>query len=191
MAFPAKFPSLNAMEMTDEARQTLVRVLRVAFPHENFPDGPYERTADKILVEADAETWFRVALIQGLQSLDQLSDQSFCSLDDDSALRVLRRVEGTEFFGFVRRTAVLNLYDDEEVWETLGYEGPSSDQGGYINRGFNDLDWLPEPRIIYPEGEELPELGAGAQMGPQTVNAKDESTNQPTAEQADMGEVKK
>lgn len=191
MAFPAKFPSLNAMEMTDEARQTLVRVLRVAFPHEKFPDGPYERTADKILVEADAETWFRVALIQGLQSLDQLSDQSFCSLDDDSALRVLRRVEGTEFFGFVRRTAALGLYDDEEVWEILGYQGPSFDQGGYVNRGFNDLDWLPEPRILYPDDEALPELGAGAHVGPQRVNVADESTNQPKAEQADMGKVEK
>lgn len=191
MAFPAKFPSLNAMEMTDVARQTLVRVLRVAFPHENFPDSPYERTADKILVEADAETWFRVALIQGLQSLDQLSDKSFCSLNDDEALRVLRRVEGTEFFGFVRRTAALGLYDDEEVWEILGYQGPSFDLGGYVNRGFNDLDWLPEPRILYPEGEDLPELGPGAHMGPQTVNVADESTNQPSAEQADMGEVKR
>lgn len=191
MAFPAKFPSLNAMEMTDEARQTLVRVLRVAFPHKNFPDGPYERTADKILVEADAETWFRVALIQGLQSLDQLSDEGFCALDDESALKVLRRVEGTEFFGFVRRTAVLNLYDDTEVWETLGYEGPSFDQGGYINRGFDDLDWLPEPRILYPEDEPIPELGSGAQWSPQTVNSAEESTNQPSAARADMGKVEK
>ena len=37
----------------------------------------------------------------------------------------------------------------------LGYEGASFDKGGYINRGFNDLDWLPEPRI-----EEHPELAA-------------------------------
>jgi hypothetical protein len=29
----------------------------------------------------------------------------------------------------------------------LGYEGPSFDKGGYLNRGFNDLDWLPDPRI--------------------------------------------
>lgn len=191
MAFPAKYPSLNAMEMTDEARQTLVRVLRVAFPHENFPDGPYERTAAGILVEADAETWFRVALIQGLQSLDQLADGDFCSLDDDSALRVLRRVEGTEFFGFVRRTAVLNLYDDAEVWEALGYEGPSFDQGGYIDRGFDDLDWLPEPRILYLDDEDIPELGPGAHAAPQTVNEADVSTNQPRAQRADMGEVKK
>jgi hypothetical protein len=26
----------------------------------------------------------------------------------------------------------------------LGYEGPSFDKGGYLERGFNDLDWLPD-----------------------------------------------
>ena len=191
MAFPAKYPSLNAMEMTDEAKQTLVRVLRVAFPHADFPDGPYVRTAEKILIAADEETWFRVALIQGLLSLDQLSDGDFCALDDDSALKVLRRVESTEFFGFVRRTAVLNLYDDVEVWETLGYEGPSFDKGGYINRGFNDLDWLPEPRIVYPEDEPLPELGGGVLGARSGSAAGDDSTNQPAPQSADMGEVKK
>jgi len=41
----------------------------------------------------------------------------------------------------------VTLYDDPEVWAVLGYEGPSLDKGGYINRGFNDLDGLPEPRI--------------------------------------------
>lgn len=191
MAFPAKYPSLNAMEMTDEAKQTLIRVLRVAFPHADFPDGPYVRTAEKILIAADEETWFRVALIQGLLSLDQLSDGNFCGLDDDSALKVLRRVESTEFFGFVRRTAVLNLYDDVEVWETLGYEGPSFDKGGYINRGFDDLDWLPEPRIVYPEDEPIPELGDGV-MGVRSGGfAGDESTNQPAPQSVEMGEVKK
>ena len=190
MAFPAKYPSLNAMEMTDEAKQTLIRVLRVAFPHADFPDGPYVRTAEKILIAADEETWFRVALIQGLLSLDQLSDGDFCGLDDDSALKVLRRVESTEFFGFVRRTAVLNLYDDVEVWETLGYEGPSFDKGGYINRGFDDLDWLPEPRIVYPEDEPIPELGVGAQAKARSTTA-DRSTNQPAPQSVEMGEVKK
>jgi hypothetical protein len=24
-------------------------------------------------------------------------------------------------------------------------EGPSFDKGGYLHRGFNDLDWLPDP----------------------------------------------
>lgn len=193
MVFPAKYPSLNAMEMTEEARQTLIRVLRVAFPHEQVPDGPYERTADTILTEAQNETWFRVALTQGLLSLNQLADGDFRSLDDAAALKVLRRVEGTEFFGFVRRTAVLNLYDDDEVWQALGYEGPSFDQGGYLTRGFNDLSWLPEPRIDYPEGETIPEMAEGVSAFPHPA-AEDrpkDSTNQPGATSSDMEEVKK
>lgn len=193
MVFPAKYPSLNATEMTDEARQTLIRVLRVAFPHRSVPDGPYERTADTILTEAQNETWFRVALTQGLLSLNQLADGDFRTLDDESALKVLRRVEGTEFFGFVRRTAVLNLYDDAEVWEALGYEGPSFDQGGYINRGFNDLDWLPDPRVEFPEGETMPEMAPGAGRVPRPVaeGHTPDSTNQPGATSSDMEEVKK
>jgi len=47
----------------------------------------------------------------------------------------------------IKGNAVVALYNDQEVWDTLGYEGPSFDKGGYIGRGFNDLDWLPDPRI--------------------------------------------
>ena len=63
-----------------------------------------------------------------------------------------------EFFGFIRRTTVLNFYDDPEVWDIFGYEGESFSKGGYLHRGFNDLDWLPEPRIEESE-EPLTEFG--------------------------------
>ena len=154
MTFPAKFPHLNETQLTDHARTVLIRVIRVAFPHARIPDGPYERTADIILKEAQASTWFRVALTQGLNSLDGLAGGDFCAIDDDNAYRVLKGIEGTDFFGFVRRTTVLNLYDDQEVWAVLGYEGPSFDEGGYLHRGFDDLDWLPEPRIEEYDGPE-------------------------------------
>ncbi len=152
MTFPAKHSQLMDTQLTERGRTVLIRVVRVAFPHARLPDGPYERTADIILREADASNWFRVALTQGLGSLDGLAGGDFCALDDDTAYKVLRRIEGTDFFGFIRRTTVLNLYDDPAVWAALGYQGPSYDQGGYINRGFDDLDWLPEPRIEEYEG---------------------------------------
>ena len=104
-------------------------MVRVAFPHSRFPDGPYERTADIILKEAAASNWFRVSLTQGLGSLDGLAGGDFCSLDDDKAYKVLKSIEGTDFFGFIRRTTVLNLYDDPAVWEALGYEGSVLRQG--------------------------------------------------------------
>lgn len=158
MVFPAKYSSLNALELSDEARRILTRIIRVSFPHAQFPDGPYERMTEKI-IEASAESsWFRMALTQGLMTLDTLSEEHFLDLPDDRALAVLKRIADLEFFAFIRRTVVLNLYDDPEVHQALGYEGESFSQGGYINRGFNDLTWLPEPRIEESE-EAVPELG--------------------------------
>lgn len=147
MVFPAKYSSLNALELSDEARRILNRIIRVSFPHAQFPDGPYERMTEKIIEASADSSWFRMALTQGLMTLDTLTDEHFLDLPDDRALAVLKRIADLEFFGFIRRTVVLNLYDDPEVQEALGYEGESFSKGGYINRGFNDLDWLPEPRI--------------------------------------------
>ena len=59
----------------------------------------------------------------------------------------LRGIERTAFFTLVRSTTVAFMYSDRELWAVVGYEGESSDQGGYVDRGFDDLDWLPDPRI--------------------------------------------
>lgn len=158
MAYPAKYSALNALRLTDEARHTITRIIRVAFPHPEVTDGPYERMADKIITEAENSTWFRVALTQGLLTLDSLSERQFVELPDDEAFTVLQRLGDLEFFGFIRRTTVLNFYDDPEVWEIFGYEGESFSKGGYLHRGFDDLDWLPEPRTEESE-ETLTEIG--------------------------------
>ena len=197
MAFPAKYPQMNATELTDEARSVLIRVIRVAFPHPSFPDAPYERTADTILREAENSTWFRVALTQGLLTLGHLAGGDFRDLNDEDGTKVLRRIETTEFFGFIRRTTVLNLYDNEDVWEILGYEGPSFDKGGYINRGFNDLDWLPEARIESYDGpEQLIEIATNASVakirgGENTPAIERDTSNQPGKRDATMMEMTK
>ncbi|MFC4943709.1 hypothetical protein [Pseudonocardia sp. GCM10023141] len=129
------------------ARRTLTQLIRHAFPHPTFPDGPYQRTADKVVEQAGADPRLLAQLLQGLDDLDRLGDAPFTALDAAAAGVVLRGVADTPFFRAVVDIAVVALYDDHEVWELLGYEGPSFDKGGYLNRGFNDLDWLPEPRI--------------------------------------------
>ncbi len=157
----AERPLPDAPTLTDDSRTTLVRVLHVAFPHESVPDGPYERTADAVIEAADASTWSRLSLVQGLESLAGLTGDGFLELDDADATKILRHVEGTEFFGLIRRTAVVSLYDDHEVWSILGYEGESFAKGGYIDRGFDDLDWLPDPRIEEYDGpDQIVEVAA-------------------------------
>ncbi|MFB9376133.1 hypothetical protein ACFFKU_01040 [Kineococcus gynurae] len=196
MAFPAKYPQLNDTTLTDEAKSVLIRVLRVAFPHEQIPDGPYERTADTILAEAEKSTWFRVALTQGLLTLSHLAGGDFRDLDDEAATSVLKRIETTEFFGFVRRTTVLNFYDNADVWDLLGYEGPSFDKGGYVNRGFDDLDWLPEPRIDTYSGpaefhDIAPTVPLAGNSPQRSAQGEADTRNQPGATEATMQEVAK
>lgn len=142
----------HTIALSADARRDLVRLLRAAYPHEHFPDGPYERCADAIVEQIEESVWHRMALVQGLESLDDRAGGDFEALDDGAAEEVLRDLEDAEFFRFIRGVAVVTLYDDPETWKLLGYEGSSFEQGGYLHRGFDDLDWLPDPRIEEYDG---------------------------------------
>lgn len=143
---------MTSTQDTDRARQVLIRMLQAAYPHANVPRGPYERTADKLIADAAGNAFNRPTLEQGLADLDALADGDFVGLSLADGYTILKRIESTAFFGYVRRFATVNLYDDPETWAALGYEGSSFDKGGYVGRGFNDLDWLPEPRITEYDG---------------------------------------
>jgi len=51
-------------------------------------------------------------------------------------------MEGSAFFQTIRGGLVTGLYNQKEVWPLFGYEGESYSQGGYIDRGFDDIAWL-------------------------------------------------
>lgn len=141
-------------ELSDRQAKLLIRVLRVAYPHPTFPDAPYDR-ASKAIQDADGAD---EVLADGLRDLDERAGGDFAALDDEQATEILRAVDGSPFFTLVKATTVVALYDDHEVWDLLGYEGASFDKGGYLDRGFNDLDWLPDPRIEEYDGPPRPEL---------------------------------
>ena len=145
---------------SERAHVLLVRVIRIAFPHDNLPDTAYERTADSLLNLAVRTNRMTLAVANGLDSLGSLPVGDFLGLPVEEALAHLRAIERTEFFAFVRGNTVLTLYNLPEGWEALGYEGASVEKGGYLTRGFDDLDWLPEPRIEEYTGE-LPRIEIG------------------------------
>ncbi|MDY7528773.1 MULTISPECIES: hypothetical protein [Cryobacterium] len=174
-----------------QARALLVRVIRVAFPHAQLPDTAYEKTADALIALAEKTPRHFLALSSGLASLDTLPAGAFLDLNAMDATARLRAIEQTEFFGFVRANTVLTLYNLPEVWQALGYEGASFDKGGYLHRGFNDLDWLPEPRIEEYTGElryveigpltrqvgaATPATPAAASAAPESASGRDEVT---------------
>ncbi len=135
-----------------EDKEILMKMVRTLYPHDRFPDGPYLRTTDDVINKGNSSPEKAIMLQEGI---DKLKADNFNTMNFKKATKYLTDMGRTEFFEHVRGTTTVTLYNDKETWELLGYEGYSSDKGGYINRGFNDLDWLPEPRI-----EEHPDLAA-------------------------------
>ena len=145
---PAK-ATITAGEKKED-KELLMKMVRTLYPHDRFPDGPYLRTTDDVINKGNSSPEKSIMLQAGI---DQLKADNFSKMNFKKATKYLTKMGRTEFFEHVRGTTTVTLYNDKETWELLGYEGSSYDKGGYINRGFNDLDWLPEPRI-----EEHPDL---------------------------------
>ncbi|TIU21953.1 MAG: gluconate 2-dehydrogenase subunit 3 family protein, partial [Mesorhizobium sp.] len=61
---------------------------------------------------------------------------------EEQRVAVLREIEDTPFFQAVRGGLVVGLYNQKEVWPNFGYEGESYSKGGYMARGFDDIEWL-------------------------------------------------
>lgn len=132
-------------ELSDHERQTTLRVARVMYPHDALPDEAYEKVLRAVEAEASGNDAVRITIEQGVAALDDPTP--FAERDADAQTQALRDAEGTPYFDLVRATAVVALYDNPLVWKALGYEGPSVHLGGYVDRGFDDLDWLPDPPI--------------------------------------------
>ena len=115
--------------VSERAAQAIIRAARAMYPHDDLPDDVYRRVADK-LAEAAADD----------REAAETIDAGVAAFDGE-----LSSIEGSPFFELVRSTAVVEVYSDQRTWDMLGYEGPSFDKGGYLERGFNDLDWLPDP----------------------------------------------
>lgn len=113
------------------------------YPHDALPDEVYARVSEKLAEAAREDSGVARTIGDGVSALN--GGRPFAGLSADEQLEALKGIEGSDFFELVRSTAVVEVYSDPRTWQLVGYEGPSFDQGGYINRGFDDLDWLEDP----------------------------------------------
>jgi hypothetical protein len=91
----------------------------------------------------------RALLEDGVAKLDAAATERFgvrggyVALNwERDRLPLVQAVTGTPFFQKLRSDLVVSFYNQPELWRRFGYEGSSWEEGGYIERGFNDLDWL-------------------------------------------------
>lgn len=124
-------------------RQTLLQMAFRLFPHDGLPGGSYEEIAIHLVGRASDDAAFAELLEAGVAALDEGSPTRWLERAEAQQLDGIKRVEGSGFFRLMRRTAIEHLYRNRDVWQLLGYQGSSIEFGGYVDRGFDAIDWLP------------------------------------------------
>ena len=131
--------AMSTKALTGDEAATLVRMARATYPHDMLDDAIY----GKVVYALDEKAAADPALLRSLQEgAATLKSKKFDTLDEAGQEAVLREIETSAPFQAVRGECITGIYNNPDVWKVLGYEGASAELGGYINRGFSDIDWL-------------------------------------------------
>lgn len=134
-----------AMETTalkPASMATLIQMARDIYPHDRVGDEFYA-AAVKGYDTADAAPEIEA----GIAALDAAArgkgHASYVETGwERDRVDILRGMEDSAFFQRIRGGLVTGLYNQKAVWPLFGYEGESFSQGGYIDRGFDDINWI-------------------------------------------------
>lgn len=139
----------NAKALSPHAMATLVQMARDIYPHDFLADSYYIVAVSGWDTKAATDPATKASLEAGVARLDGDAKDRFglayIDIDDESdRVVLLHGIEETSFFKTARSDLVVSLYNQHDLWIKFGYEGSSWQQGGYIHRGFNDIDWVPK-----------------------------------------------
>lgn len=142
---PSRTWALELETLDAETGKALLQITRVIYPHETMDDAVYALVVKDLDAAASGDASVAEMLRAGVADLNGKAGGDFGSLDAATQTRVLGEIQDGAFFQKIRGTAVVALYNNQLAWAHFGYEGSSFDKGGYLKRGFDDLQWLPEP----------------------------------------------
>jgi hypothetical protein len=139
----------EAKNLKPHTMATLVRLARDIYPHDRLADVYYVQAVAGYDAKAGQDAAFEKMVEDGVAQLDAAAQQHHKSpylmvAWETDRVVLLQGVEHGALFQKLRGDLLVSLYNNKEIWPKFGYEGASADKGGYINRGFNDIDWLPQ-----------------------------------------------
>lgn len=136
-------PGCGTEPFGEAERHTLTRVARELFPHPILSDAPYRAIVDAAF-PADGDAAQQAAAAEAVRRLDA-GGVPWTDMPEAARKAALAPMLAEPFFLGFRFAVLAGLYSDLSVTRRFGYEGPSFEEGGYVRRGFDTLDWLPAP----------------------------------------------
>lgn len=134
-------------QLGPDTAATLLQVARDVFPHDKLSDKYYAAAIRPYEAQAGQDAALKALIREGIEGLDRQARQRFKSAyaavpSEMDRVALLVEIQDTPFFQKVRGDLVTSLYDNKDIWPFFGYEGSSWQKGGYLTRGFDDIDWL-------------------------------------------------
>ena len=139
--------AMEVESLSPETMATLVQMARDIYPHDRFPDELYAEAVKGHDESAAKDPDYKRTIEVGVTVLDNLAKKqghnSYVGMGwEADRVQIITSMRNSEFFQKIRGGLVVGLYNQPAVWDKLGFEGASFDKGGYINRGFDDINWL-------------------------------------------------
>lgn len=135
---------LEASSLSPGTLATLIQMARDIYPHDQVADRFYAIAVKTHDEQSGKDSAHKDLIENGIADLDKRSGEGgYRGLGwEEQRVEVLKQIEDTPFFQAIRGGLVVGLYNQKELWPVFGYEGESYSKGGYINRGFDDIEWL-------------------------------------------------
>jgi hypothetical protein len=135
-AIAAELVTLNSTQA-----KAMLAMARQLFPHDKLGDEYYWVVVESIDKDMAASPELATRIRDGLAKLNEVAGGDFTTLDADKQIVAMNKLEETPFFSDMLNKTQFYFYNNKAVWPKFGYEGSSWENGGYINRGFNDVKW--------------------------------------------------
>lgn len=116
------------------AKASLASIARSLFPYSFLPDEHYAALVEAFLGADPRPDPGEIKVAIHMAAPDGKADPAR-----------IPTLLATPFGQRFRFALMLGLFGDLSLTRRFGYQGPSLPEGGYLDRGFNDLSWLQEP----------------------------------------------
>ncbi len=120
----------------------LTQVSRLLFPHDSLQEAVYLEVVQDIDTRVGASGDAGALIKQATAVLNRDAGGDWMNATVEQQLAILQSHQQSDWFQYLRERTIESLYRNPVVWKLVGYEGSSIEHGGYINRGFDDIDWL-------------------------------------------------
>lgn len=130
--------SANNATTSSADLEMLASVAYDILPYSELQPELYVKAAQQILDLHDA------SVPDGLKMLrDASHNTAWKDLAETERVAILTSLQDSPFFAVLRANTFEVLLRDPTTFAVVGYGGSTIQYGGYINRGFNDISWLP------------------------------------------------